>query len=189
MHQFHRIYSSYTTEHWRKARQRLQDLEILCEPCTVVPLLCDHPFCEAEVVTQEGWSLIRGICTKNMIPLTPDFGILITMGGGCSTEGHITGTTVVGSLGALESVNIFTMFIHYNSSCLQFSVTADQCRLAEFNFETCYAGVLESNCVSLSVGQEVFIFADMPASGLLFETVFSICMPTKHVYMPVLITK
>ena len=31
---------------------------------TVVPLLCDHPFCQAKAVTQEGWPLVEGIILK-----------------------------------------------------------------------------------------------------------------------------
>ena len=48
------------------------------------PLLCDPPFCQADTVTSEGWSLIRGDIYTKMWDLVWDFDSLIT--GNCWTE-------------------------------------------------------------------------------------------------------
>ena len=53
-------------------------------------LLCDHPSCQAKLVTEEGWSLVRGNIYTKMWGLVPDFAGLIT-GEIAGQRGHITG--------------------------------------------------------------------------------------------------
>ena len=85
------LYSDMTHHTCVKMWQSISFLESSNSACyiPVVYLLCDHPFCQAEAVTWEGWSLIRGAVILNVRPIVLDFVSLIT-GGIAQQRGHIT---------------------------------------------------------------------------------------------------